>query len=346
MVAAEDIAPLKVLAENAGLDFTSLLNSMNSSDDLLNDSNSSQTHLKDYFRILGRISAASKDEACQLSLRPLKPGTTNFVLSTLTNNSDLHNAMKHIARSYNLVHGGDYNRVEKRRNGIVYIIDDKDFPFSFDERGEFTYSLMESILILVHALLSHATGKDLFGCVRKIYTKRSRMRSSDSFLKFWNSPVQCNSSHYGILYDSMASEIPIRFTDNDIFSSGEVYEIAANMISLKECVDARPISTATEVINALEAGIINQSLIANRLGFSVATLRRYLAAEGVSYRELRHCTLNNRAQTLLRRSRHASDVAHELGFSDCRSFSRAFKQWNGMTPSAFAKSISDGADTL
>jgi AraC-like DNA-binding protein len=70
-----------------------------------------------------------------------------------------------------------------------------------------------------------------------------------------------------------------------------------------------------------------------------ATLRRRLESEGASFRDLRRDTLNEAAKRLLRRRSSVAEVAEELGFSDFRSFNRAFKAWNGVTPKAYA----DGA---
>jgi AraC-like DNA-binding protein len=44
---------------------------------------------------------------------------------------------------------------------------------------------------------------------------------------------------------------------------------------------------------------------------------------------------------MLDRHRHPDDVAQVLGFSDSRSFSRAFKAWNGVTPSNWSLRVSE-----
>ncbi|MEM6683996.1 MAG: helix-turn-helix domain-containing protein, partial [Pseudomonadota bacterium] len=75
-----------------------------------------------------------------------------------------------------------------------------------------------------------------------------------------------------------------------------------------------------------------QRHIAKALGVSVATLRRRLEAENTSFRRLRAKALNARAQHLLSTRASLSDVAEILGFADLRSFSRAYKAWNGVTP--------------
>jgi len=338
VVGASDISPLQVFAEKAGLDFSKILQELGLSADLHDAASAGEARLEDYFRILARLSFAAQDETCQISVRPLIPGTTDFVFSMLAESPDLFDAMRRIAKSYNLVHGGAYNRVEKRASGLVYIIDDKEFPYATGAGSSFVYSLMEGVLIFLHALLSHATGTNLFSSVRKIYSKRPQAGASSPFLAFWNAPVHCNANYYALIYDHTVAKTPIKMVGDNAPPAAGVYDIVAKLIAEKECAGAEPFRMTDRVIDLLEAGVVNQDEIGLRLGVSTATLRRRLTAEDASFRDLRHRVLNERAKILLRRRRHVSDVAQELGFSDFRSFSRAFKQWNGVTPSVYVSS--------
>ena len=69
--------------------------------------------LADYFRLQHQISAALDDETLHLSSRQLLPGTTDFVMERLRNATTLHDAMKILAQSYNLLHGGEFNSVRR-----------------------------------------------------------------------------------------------------------------------------------------------------------------------------------------------------------------------------------------
>jgi AraC-like DNA-binding protein len=77
------------------------------------------------------------------------------------------------------------------------------------------------------------------------------------------------------------------------------------------------------------------------MGLSVATLRRRLSESGTNFRNLRHQTLNKMAQSMLRQGRPIVDVAEALNYVDVRSFSRAFKAWNDLTPVAFVRQLGD-----
>lgn len=83
---------------------------------------------------------------------------------------------------------------------------------------------------------------------------------------------------------------------------------------------------------------------ARSLGRSVRTLQRQLADEGESFRGLLEAVLCERAKLLLEeQSRSVAEVAAALGYREPRSFHRAFKRWNGRTPSEYRASLSGAA---
>lgn len=67
------------------------------------------------------------------------------------------------------------------------------------------------------------------------------------------------------------------------------------------------------------------------------TLRRHLAAEGVSFRDLRNEARRTLAIQLLEEGKcSVTQIALQLGYSDTGAFSRAFKQWTGISPREYA----------
>jgi AraC-like DNA-binding protein len=74
--------------------------------------------------------------------------------------------------------------------------------------------------------------------------------------------------------------------------------------------------------------------VAHRLATSPRSLQRRLLEEGVTFRALVDAVRRHRAAALLSADATISDVADRLGFSDARSFRRAFRRWTGQAPSA------------
>lgn len=78
--------------------------------------------------------------------------------------------------------------------------------------------------------------------------------------------------------------------------------------------------------------------VADEFSMSSSTLKRRLAAEGTSFRELLQQSMVDRARKrLLDPSTSVGEVANELGYSDLTNFSHAFKKWTGSSPSHFRR---------
>ncbi len=73
--------------------------------------------------------------------------------------------------------------------------------------------------------------------------------------------------------------------------------------------------------------------VARALGISARSLRRRLAEEGASFREVADAALGALARRLVtEEERPIEDVAYSMGFSHPSAFHRAFKRWTGATP--------------
>ncbi|MEV0248226.1 AraC family transcriptional regulator [Nocardia sp. NPDC050712] len=86
-----------------------------------------------------------------------------------------------------------------------------------------------------------------------------------------------------------------------------------------------------------EGGMADQSRIAVALNLSVRTLRRRLADEGTSFRELSNETLGLLAEELLGAGLTVENVADRLGYSSVSAFTSAFRTWHGLSPGNFAR---------
>ena len=85
----------------------------------------------------------------------------------------------------------------------------------------------------------------------------------------------------------------------------------------------------------LAAGPVRIEEVARDLGFSRQTLYRRLKAEGMTFEQLLDELRRSLALRLIRdQGLTVKDAAYRLGFSDPAAFSRAFKRWTGVSPSA------------
>lgn len=78
--------------------------------------------------------------------------------------------------------------------------------------------------------------------------------------------------------------------------------------------------------------------VARTFGMAERTLRRQLAAEGVSWRQLLDEVRAGKAVELLVGSGQPVErIAQKMGYAETASFIRAFRRWHGVTPAAYRR---------
>ena len=335
-VSAERVLPLLEQARAAGLDVGELLVSLNIDPKLSANHKAQSIPLADYYRIQNRLAILFGDETLHLSSRQLLQGSTDFVLQHIGEANDLYGAMRVVARSYNLLHGGAYNAVAKRRGAVDYVIDDRAFPYAPGLPLEYQYFSIETTLIFLHCMLMiiSPAAED---AVKALSIRRPSPGGDCSHLAYWSAPLTFGAQTYRLSVDRDAALAPLPAVAPASLTSNAVYQKIVSVVAGKHAALEETYSVAARVRDALSSGVVEQSAIAAQMGVSVATLRRRLAREGVSFRELRRETLNEWAKRMLLEGRPIPDVAEALGFSEFRAFNRAFRDWNGVTPKNFRR---------
>lgn len=82
--------------------------------------------------------------------------------------------------------------------------------------------------------------------------------------------------------------------------------------------------------------------LATHFNLGAQTLRRRLVSEGTSYPQIKDDIRKDMAiESLLADTQSIADIARSIGFSESRSFTRAFKKWTGMSPTEYKDVIKD-----
>ncbi|GAB3309627.1 AraC family transcriptional regulator [Haliea atlantica] len=80
--------------------------------------------------------------------------------------------------------------------------------------------------------------------------------------------------------------------------------------------------------------------VAARLDLHPQTLRRRLAAEGTTFKDIKNQLRRDTALHFLgKQGLSIEEIAHRAGFSESSAFIRAFKGWTGVTPYSYRKGI-------
>lgn len=335
-VPAAELRSLSPVASAAGINLGDILRGLDLAPDLLEGPRGNTLRLADYFRILERFSLALQDEGCGLTARPLMLGATDLVLSNLSGCRKLSDVLRTVAQTYNILHGGPYNRVEVRPDRLTYVIDDTRFPYVANVDPARILFRMNCVLVFLHALLTLVAGDALAGSLRQVHTKADP-NGGRGFSAFWGVPIRWKSRWYALDYNADAADLTVGECQPPP-SSRAVYSRMVELAEAGPRARSASRSAFNAVCDAFSEDIYSETIVARRAGISIATLRRRLQAEGQpAFRELRDRALSQAARTLLERHTAADAIAEQLGFSDLRSFNRAFKRWTGLTPAAYAR---------
>ena len=90
------------------------------------------------------------------------------------------------------------------------------------------------------------------------------------------------------------------------------------------------------LVSRLRGGNPNLDYVAHKMGASPSTVRRRLAEEGTTHRELLDDVRRRLALRYLGQNELIlSEIAFLLGFSHENAFRKAFKRWTGKSPAEF-----------
>ncbi|MGD9811344.1 MAG: helix-turn-helix domain-containing protein [Sphingobium sp.] len=323
LMRAFDLLPEAIL-DSAGVDRS-----------LLDPTANGSLALSDYFRICEQMALQSGDETFHVSMRPLMIGTSKFVQTQIRACRTLAEVMEVIAEAYNVIHGHRYNHVRKKGGTISFVIDDRQFPYALDHDDAFVILSAECLLIYVHALILSLPAANQQIPLRAIRTRSPRKPTGATHLSFWGVPVRYQSPVFALQYDASLEHVEVDLSRSDLLTSRTIYGVVAAVLDRIDPSLSPARSLAERVAQHIAAGRSDQAKVAAALGMSVASLRRHLGEDGVQFRDLRADVINRIARERLREGRSIADIAEELGFSDGRSFARAFRQWNGASPAEF-----------
>ena len=91
-----------------------------------------------------------------------------------------------------------------------------------------------------------------------------------------------------------------------------------------------------QVLAANPAAAHTAEEVAAQLNLSVRALHRQLKEEGVSLQRLKNAARREHAvKLLLQTTKPVKQIAAAVGFDSEKSFARAFREWAGVTPSAY-----------
>lgn len=179
----------------------------------------------------------------------------------------------------------------------------------------------------------------------EVYFQHSATSYIDSYRDVFQSPVHFDQEQSAILFS--AEQLNIAIPDHDpslkIFmlsngfstaASNDVFSDAGQDIHQADGITTQQVRKLIK--SHLPMGRIGVDLISQSMKISRQTLYRRLQRENTTFLELLEDERQSAAIELLSNvNLTTSEIAILLGFSEPKSFRRAFKRWQGISPKAF-----------
>jgi AraC-like DNA-binding protein len=152
-------------------------------------------------------------------------------------------------------------------------------------------------------------------------------------------PMRFDQPLTQLVFDAVALDWPLTMSDP------VSRQIAYNELerSLEELgTDHEILTRVRALVRRAGGGFHSLEDVASALHLSTRTLKRRLAAKGVTYSDLLEEQRREKAILLLRSPTLSLDqVAEQLGYSDPSNFRRAFRRWTGISPAAYRRSAAN-----
>lgn len=191
----------------------------------------------------------------------------------------------------------------------------------------------ESLLTAFSALNRQLFGIDVVYDVQVHYSAPAH---ADSYRSFFDGSVRFDAEYTRITFDGSLLQRPLAGADGATASWAE--RQCAALLSNLNCQNGI-VEQARTLLRQVPGRYLTQEALARTLQTSTRSMRRSLKGLGTSYTQLLEEALREHAvEYLVSKRMNTEDVAAELGFSDARSFRRAFKRWTGKTPNEYRES--------
>ena len=149
---------------------------------------------------------------------------------------------------------------------------------------------------------------------------------------YFGAPVVFNAPRNVLVLDAPDLDRPFAGYNPELLAI--LTPVLSNALSEIDAQSSLPEQVKIVLKRRLASGKPELSDVADALGLSERTLQRRIAEAGTSFRQLLEVSRQELGRDMLAsRSNGTEEIAYLLGYQDTSSFYRAFREWEGVTPS-------------
>lgn len=270
---------------------------------------------------------AMKDESMGYASRPLLPGTWAMMCYAVIHCTTLEEALRRFCRYFSVIDCGLH----------CQLVIDKELSWVELEHHDTTsrYGL-STFFFNIHRFVSWLI-QARFPLIQVNLSHQPWGQPIDYRHMFQGHRVEFGQPKNQLVFAS--SLLTKAVTQNEQTLNRYLRHPILTMLTL----DYRHSSWATKVRDILRKDLnfmpeLNEVSI--QLNIHPQTLRRRLAAEGASYKDIKNQLRRDTALHYLgKQGLSIEEIAHRAGFSESSAFIRAFKGWTGVTPYTYRKGL-------
>ncbi len=277
------------------------------------------------WRLFSAQIAATGDELLGLGSQPVAAGLTEIVVARSLHERSLPAAMAAFCEVINLLQSDlQLSFKRHRREYALNAI----FPRQIDLRHQIYLEIACMPWLCTFCWMSG----ELLPLVRFV-THPSRAAVSTQLLSMFGCPLEFRGDGITLVYPDLIEDIRFTAPPLSTWRQGIYAVLLDRMRGRKAQVTRDDIESYVEA--AVRHGVFAQSAIADSAAMSVATLRRHLQRRNTSLSKIRDRVMRDSAPQLLHAGYTVEAAAELLGYSDARSFRRAFRRVLGYSPQEY-----------
>ena len=170
-----------------------------------------------------------------------------------------------------------------------------------------------------------------------VYLQHPEPDCSARLQAHFHSPVYFGQAKNGMLFSNDVLDTPLP-TANAVLAANNDRLIKEYLARLDKSILSAQVRA--HLLELLPSGHVNEERMASLLNVSLRSLQRKLKEEGTSFKALLEDTRRELAESYIRdNSLSISEITYLLGFSEPGNFTRAFKRWHRLSPSAYRETL-------
>ncbi len=270
--------------------------------------------------------AASNDDAFGLTVaRHVGPTTFHALGYALNASATLHEVFDRILRYFTVISDAAGLEFSESAEGYRFAIrvdaDEPPAPQAIDAFAALIVRLCRGLL-----------GRRDFA-PRRVRLQRAEPHNRAGFEKLFRAPLQFGADENALYFERAAVDAPLEGANPELARHND--EIVQRYLARLHHHDIVT-RVRTALTELLAEGEPAAAAVAARLHLSERSLQRRLAESQTSFSAVLRDTRHDLARAYLRDPQvSVGEIAFLLGFGDMSSFTRAFRRWEGIAPSAF-----------